>query len=269
MENTKIIANGEVIVSASLMCADMGYYADDLKKIENSGCQWLHFDVMDAHFVPNMPAGLAMLDATTKHSRLPLDVHLMVENNDFFIERIAPYKCDYVSVHAESARHLDRTLQLIKSTGAKAGVALNPATPPQVLDYVLHLTDFVLVMTVNPGYAGQNLVGSAWQKISDVHDYLLSKGSNAAIEVDGNVSFENIPRMVAAGADILVAGTSSVFSKVASRADNMKRVNELIAQGIKARKLTSTVEVIKAGTEKLATMRRSAETSSLLANKTE
>ena len=223
------------LVAASLMCADFGHYADNLKQIENSGCDWLHFDVMDAHFVPNMPTGLAMLEATRKLSKLPIDVHLMVDNNDFFVERIAPYQCEYISVHHESAVHLDRTLQLIKSTGAKAGVALNPATSPTVLEHVLYLLDFVLLMTVNPGFAGQKLVGSAWNKITDTSAYLREKGCDLPIEVDGNVSFENISRMVASGADILVGGTSSVFSKNATYRENMDKVQQLIKEGLSQR----------------------------------
>ena len=222
----------KTIVSASLMCADIGHYADDLNCLKRAGCDCLHFDVMDAHFVPNMPAGLAMLEATRKLSTLPIDVHLMVENNDFFIERIGPIGVQYVSVHYESARHLDRTIQLIKSIGAKAGVALNPATPPSVLDYVLDSLDFVVVMTVNPGFAGQKLVPSAWQKISATKDYLQSKGKDIPIQVDGNVSFENISRMVSCGARILVAGSSSVFHKDNSREENMKKVRECVELGL-------------------------------------
>ena len=225
----------KVLIAPSLMCADMGYVAEEIRRLEETGCEWLHFDIMDAHFVPNMPLGLRLLEDVRKLTDLPFDVHLMVQDHDFFINLIAPIGVEYVSVQVESAVHLDRTLQLVKSGGAKAGAALNPATPLSALDYVVGHLDYVLIMTVNPGYAGQTLVPSALRKIADARAYLLEQGLDIPIQVDGNVSFEHIPRMVAAGADVLVAGSSSVYHKDGSRQENVSRVRECIVQGLEMR----------------------------------
>lgn len=214
-----------------MMCADVWRLADVVRELESAGVDMLHFDVMDAHYVPNLPLGLAMLEQLRQHTHLPFDVHLMVENNDFFIEQLASIGVQLISVHAESALHLDRTLTLIRTAGIQAGVALNPATPLCALDYVLEHLDYVLIMTVNPGYAGQRLVPSAMRKIADCRSYLQACGRQLPIQVDGNVSFEHIPHMVAAGADILVAGTSSVFHKDGTLSENTRRVRQAIERG--------------------------------------
>jgi ribulose-phosphate 3-epimerase len=159
----------------------------------------------------------------------------MVEDNDWFVGQLAPAGVERIAVHAESARHLDRTLALIRESGAAAGVALNPATPPEVLEYVLDRVDFVVVMTVNPGFAGQKMVASAIRKIASCRGWLDDRGSKAEIEVDGNVSFANIPDMVAAGARVLVAGTSSLFSPAGSLEDNMRLLLEAASRGLAAR----------------------------------
>jgi ribulose-phosphate 3-epimerase len=224
--------NHAVQIFPSMMCADVWRLADEVHEMEAAGIEGLHFDIMDAHFVPNMPVGMVMLEHLRSHTAIPFDVHLMVDDNDFFIERLAPIGLQYLSVHVESATHLDRTLGLIKSYGIKAGAALNPATPLDSLTYVLEHLDFVLIMTVNPGYAGQNLVPSALRKIADCRAFLDGYGLEIPIQVDGNVSFENIPHMVAAGADILVGGTSSVFHKDGSIAENTARAREGAAQGL-------------------------------------
>ena len=217
-----------VLVAPSMMCADACHFADELRKVEAVGVDLLHFDVMDAAFVPNMPLGLATIEAARACTALPFDVHLMVRDNDWFVQQLSKVGVQQVSVHAESATHLDRTLSLIKDAGAKAGVALNPATPLDALDYVLEQLDFVVVMTVNPGFAGQKLVRSGIRKIADCRKYLDARGrADVPIEVDGNVSFDNIPRMVQAGARVLVAGTSSLFSAAGTMAENMRRVREL------------------------------------------
>lgn len=224
-----------VQVAPSIMCADLCHLERDLKSLEAVGCEILHLDVMDARFTPNMPLGLCTIEQIRPCTSLPFDVHLMVEDNDWFVEQVAKLGAQMVSVHVESCRHLDRTLARIRQFGMKAGAALNPATPPSVLDYVLDRLDFLVVMTVNPGFAGQKLVPSGLQKIADCRAYLDSHGINIPIEVDGNVSFENIPKMVAAGADILVAGTSSLFSKSATLAENTKKTREAITAGIAMR----------------------------------
>ncbi len=224
-----------VQIAPSMMCADMTHLADDLKKLEAAGVDLLHFDLMDGHFVPNMPLGLVTLEQLRPLTPLPFDVHLMVEDNDFFVKQLLEIGVEQISVHTESATHLDRTLALIKAGGAKAGVALNPATPISALDYSLEQLDFVLLMTVNPGFAGQKMVGSALRKIADCRAYLDAHAPHVTIMVDGNVSFENIPAMVAAGADSLVCGTSSVFQKDQSYAANTRQTRAAIAAGQKTK----------------------------------
>jgi len=231
-----VAAPGPVLLAPSIMCADICHLEEGVRRLEKAGADLLHFDIMDAHFVPNMPLGLEVLRGLRGKTSLPFDAHLMVDNNDFFVEMCAKIGAQQISVHAESAPHLDRTLALIRGHGIKAGVALNPATPLSALDYVLEQLDFVLLMTVNPGFAGQTLVASALRKIADCRRYLDGRGLAIPIEVDGNVSFENIPPMVAAGGAILVAGTSSLFSSDASLGENMRAAREAIELGLGLRK---------------------------------
>ena len=192
----------------------------------------IHFDLMDSHFVPNMPMGLGVLAALRPVTKLPFDVHLMVQRNDWFIAQVAEIGAEQLCVHAESATHLDRSLSLIQDRGIRAGVALNPATPLSALEYVLDRIEFVMLMTVNPGFAGQKLVPATLGKIADCRRFLDERGrTDVRIEVDGNVSFENIPKMVAAGADILVAGTSSLYHRDGSLAENKTRLFEAVDRG--------------------------------------
>ncbi|MCE2402315.1 ribulose-phosphate 3-epimerase [Candidatus Poribacteria bacterium] len=217
------------------MCADLCNLETDIRELEKSGINLLHFDLMDAHFVPNMPIGLALIEQLRQKTDCAFDIHLMVQNNDFFVEAVANIGVQQVAVHAESAIHLDRTLSVIQGHGIKAGVALNPATPLSAIAYVIDRLDFVLIMTVNPGFAGQKLVPATLQKISDCQAFLNERSVNLPIEVDGNVSFENIPKMVAAGADILVGGSSSVFHKSGSRAENIQQIHQVISVGLAKR----------------------------------
>ena len=227
--------NHPIQIAPSMMCADLWRLADQVRELEAAPVDLFHFDLMDAHFVPNMPLGLGLIEQLRPHSDLPFDAHLMVENNDFFVEKLAPIGVEQISVHAESALHLDRTLALIRSHGIKAGVALNPATSLNALNYVLEQLDFVLIMTVNPGFAGQKMVPAAIRKIADCHAFLREQKLDIPIEVDGNVSFENIPAMVAAGADVLVGGTSSVFHNDASIRQNVAHTRQVIAAGLATR----------------------------------
>jgi len=225
-----------VRLSASLMCADQLNLESHLRQLEAMGVHYLHVDLMDAHFTPNMPIGLVVLEQLRERTHLPIDAHLMVEDNDLFIHKLLPLGVQMISVHAESAPHLHRTLSLIREGGAKAGVALNPATPLDMLDYVLEQLDFVLVMTVNPGFAGQKVVPQAVRKIADCRRYLDERGlSHIPIQVDGNVSFENIPRMVAAGADILVLGSSSLYHLAGTLWQNGRRVVQAVQEGLRQR----------------------------------
>jgi len=225
-----------VRLSASLMCADQLNLEAHIRQLEAIGVHSLHFDLMDAHFTPNMPLGLVVIEQLHARTHLPFDVHLMVDDNDLFIRQLLPMGVRMISVHAESARHLDRTLSMIREGGALAGVALNPATPLSVLDYVLEKLDFVLLMTVNPGFAGQWLVPITLRKIADCRRFLDERGfTHIPIQVDGNVSFENIPKMVAAGADILVLGSSSLYHPQGTLWQNHRRVVQAVQEGLRQR----------------------------------
>ena len=229
------MSQSDVLVAPSIMCADLCNLESDIKALESVGVDLLHFDLMDAHFVPNMPIGLELLSQLRPNTDCPYDVHLMVEDNDFFISKLSEIGVQQITVHAESAIHLDRTLGLIRDYGIKAGLALNPATPIDTITYVLDRIDYILIMTVNPGFAGQSIVPSALQKIADCQEFLQQRGLPLPIEVDGNVSFENIPKMVGAGANILVAGSSSIFNRYGSRLENVELVREAISQGLQMR----------------------------------
>jgi ribulose-phosphate 3-epimerase len=224
-----------VRVSPSMMCADPGHMEHVLRQLEAAGADMLHLDMADGHFVPNLLLGLDVVRWLRPKTALPLDVHLMVENPDDYVDRLAEIGVDYVAVHAEVCRHLDRTLTEIRRNGMKAGVALNPATPLESIEYVLERLDFVLMMTVNPGFAGQKLVASAIRKIADCRRWLSEHDLGIPIMVDGNVSFQHIPKMVAAGADILVAGTSSWFNRKAPLVENVEKTEKAIAAGLAMR----------------------------------
>ena len=234
VENTAA-SKPHIHIAPSVMCADLCNLEADIRELETAGVDMLHFDLMDAHFVPNMPIGLVLIQQLRSKTDCPFDIHLMVENNDFFVDAVADIGVQQIAVHVESATHLDRTLSLIQAHDIKAGAALNPATPLSALDYVLDRLDFVLIMTVNPGFAGQKVVPATLRKIAECRAFLDERGINLPIEVDGNVSFENIPKMVSAGADILVGGTSSVFHKSGSRAENVQRTQQAIALGLAKR----------------------------------
>lgn len=225
----------KICIAPSVMCADLCNLETDIRELEKSGINLLHFDLMDAHFVPNMPIGLALIEQLRHKTDCAFDIHLMVANNDFFVEAVADIGVQQIAVHVESATHLDSSLSIIRGHGIKAGVALNPATPFYAIEYVIERLDFVLIMTVNPGFAGQKLVPATLQKISDCRAFLNERNSQIPIEVDGNVSFENIPKMVAAGADILVGGTSSVFHKSGSRSENIQQIHQAISLGLTER----------------------------------
>ena len=200
-------------ISPSMMCADIGNLNEALKTFEKCGIDYLHIDIMDGHFVPNFTLGTDYCKKIKKLTDIPLDIHLMIEKPE---EKLCWFdfgEGDIVSVHPESTAHFQKALAEIKKRGAKAFAALNPSTPLDVLDYVLDDLDGVMIMAVNPGFAGQKMVPSSIDKIKNLRAYLNEKErADIEIEVDGNVSFENSVKMRAAGADILVAGTSSIFN---------------------------------------------------------
>ena len=215
-------------VSPSMMCADPLHLFDDVTALEKGGVQFFHYDIMDGAFVPNFTLGPDLIRAVRKVSKVPADIHLMVENPERHLHLFDLQKGDVVSVHQESTIHLQRTLAAIRETGAMACVALNPATPLCMIEDVLDDLDMVLVMTVNPGFAGQKLVPSTLGKITRLRKWLDETGhENVRIEADGNVSFENAVKMRQAGADLFVAGTSAVFRAGGIEA-NLQKLNDCI-----------------------------------------
>ena len=220
----------------SLMCCDLRRAGAAVEKLESLGVDCLHFDIMDAHFTPNMPLGFELMYQLRKVTPLPIDVHLMVDDPAFFVEKSLDAGADMISIHAEATSHLDRALTRIQEAGTRAGVALNPATPLSALDWILDRIDFVLVMTVNPGFAGQTMVPGALRKIAECRRFLDDNGArNVRVQVDGNVSLANISDMVAAGGDILVLGSSSLFRLSETLEVNWDRTRAAIRHGQVAR----------------------------------
>ena len=197
-------------IAPSILSADFSRLGEEIKAIDNAGADYVHIDVMDGHFVPNITIGPLIVDAIRPITELPLDVHLMIENPDQYIPDFAKAGADIIVVHAEASRHLHRTIQLIKSLGKKAGVSLNPATSLSALDIILPDLDLVLLMTVNPGFGGQSFIGSCLPKIGELRQQIDYLGVPIELEVDGGVKVDNIEQIAAAGADVFVAG-SAVF----------------------------------------------------------
>ena len=200
----------EYILSPSILAADFGHLAREAAAVEKAGASYLHLDVMDGHFVPSISFGLPLIASLRKQSSLIFDVHLMISDPDRYLEAFARAGADVITVHAEAATHLDRTLAAIHGLGLKAGVALNPATPLSVLDWILPQTDMVLLMTVNPGFGGQQYLDYCDEKIKALREMVSVRGLHTDIEVDGGIHLGNLERILAAGANVIVAG-SAVF----------------------------------------------------------
>ena len=211
------------IVSPSLLSANFAYLAQEIESISNA--DWLHIDVMDGRFVPNITIGPLVLKAIRPLTNKPLDVHLMIVEPDKYIRAFRDAGADWITIHAEASTHLDRSIQAIKATGAKAGVALNPHTPETVLDYVLEELDLVLIMSVNPGFGGQSLIKRVFPKIEKIRNRIDQLGLQTLIEVDGGVKQENAYQFVEAGAHALVSG-SGVF-QAANREDMISYLQAL------------------------------------------
>jgi ribulose-phosphate 3-epimerase len=201
-----------VKIAPSILSADFARLGEEIKDVERGGADYIHVDVMDGHFVPNITIGPLIVEAIRPVTKLPLDVHLMIENPDQYIEAFAKAGADYITVHVEACRHLHRTIQLIKSTGVKAGVVLNPATPVDSLKHIIEDVDMVLLMSVNPGFGGQKFISSVLPKIRQVKELADSLNPDLEIEVDGGVNEETAKLVIEAGANVLVAG-SAVFNK--------------------------------------------------------
>ena len=198
-----------VIISPSILSADFSKLGEEVRAIDEAGADWIHIDVMDGHFVPNLTIGPGVVKALRPHTDKPFDVHLMISPVDSFLDDFAAAGADAITVHPEAGAHVHRTIQHIKLLGKRAGIALNPATPVDELDYLLEDIDLVLVMSVNPGFGGQSFIDSQLRKIEAIRARIDALGKPIDLEVDGGVDAETAPRAIAAGADALVAGTAT------------------------------------------------------------
>jgi len=196
-----------MLVAPSILSADFGHLSDDVKAICDGGCDLVHVDVMDGHFVPNLTIGPVVVEAVAKASSKPLDIHLMVENNTFFVDLFAPFNPEYISFHIEEEKHPHRLIQKIRSLGIKPAIVLNPHTPPSAIEYLLQDLDMVLLMSVNPGFGGQKFIPSVIQKAKELKKLIEKHNPKCLIEVDGGVNDKNIKELADAGVDVVVAGS--------------------------------------------------------------
>jgi ribulose-phosphate 3-epimerase len=225
-EHTQTLLTGDsmVKIAPSILSADFSRLGDEVKAVEEAGADWIHVDVMDGKFVPNITVGPLVVESLRKVTKLPLDVHLMIENADQYIEDFANAGADIISVHAEACPHLHRTIQSIKENGAKAGVVLNPATTLFALDEIIEQVDMVLLMSVNPGFGGQTFIGSVLSKIELLSNTLNESGVELDLQVDGGIKPDNAAIIKQAGANVLVAG-SAIFGS-----DDYKKAIEALRE---------------------------------------
>ena len=218
-------------IAPSILSADFSRLGDEIRAIEQGGADYVHIDVMDGHFVPNITIGPLVVAAVRRVTALPLDVHLMIENPDRYVGDFAKAGADLIVVHVEATTHLHRTIQLIRSLGKKAGVSLNPATPLTTLDMILPDLDLVLLMTVNPGFGGQSFIESCLPKITQLRQRIDQLGKPIELEVDGGVKIDNIERIAAAGADVFVAGSAVFGASDYAATIRQLRANACAARG--------------------------------------
>ena len=213
-------------LSASILSADFGRLAEHVREAEQAGIDWIHVDVMDGHFVPNITIGPAVTRAIRGATALPLDVHLMISNPERYVEAFVEAGADWLGIHVEATVHLERLIQQIKDTGAKAAVTLNPATPLDCLEYVLQDVDMVLLMTVNPGFSGQKFIRGVLPKIRRLRRMIDEQNLDVLIQVDGGVATDTVDDIVAAGADVLVSGSGLFNNRPV--AENLRQLRELM-----------------------------------------
>ena len=199
------------LIAPSILSADFGRLGDEVKAVAKAGADWIHADIMDGHFVPNITFGPMVVKAVKQVTQLPIDVHLMIENPDRYVPEFIRAGADWISVHVETCVHLNRSIQQIKELGARAGAVLNPATPIESLDWILEDLDYVLIMSVNPGFGGQAFIPNSLQRINRLRKMIDERGLKTLIEIDGGVNRKTIAEISAAGADVFVAG-SAIFN---------------------------------------------------------